>query len=136
MFVRTGFTVLAAGCLAMLLVVIPGGAGWVAYPIWYVAGLGMGLVMPSVGVLLLEKSPPEKRGANSAAMQMADVITSALTIGAAGVLVAAAERGLLPLPAAVGVVNVAMALLAATGAVLAVRIRSVARTAEPLGLAA
>ncbi|MDQ3457510.1 MAG: MFS transporter [Actinomycetota bacterium] len=135
-FVRTGFTVLAAGCLAMLVIVVPGGAGWVAYPIWFIAGLGMGLAMPSVGVLLLEKSPPEQRGANSAAMQIADVMTSALTIGAAGALVAAAERGLLPLPVAVGVVNVAMALLAATGAVLAGRLRSAARTFEPLPLAA
>lgn len=112
-FVRTGFMGLAAGCRAMLLIVIPGGAGWVAYPIWSVAGLGMGLAMPSVGVLLLEKSPPEQRGANFAA-----------------------ERGLLPLPAAVGIVNVAMAVLAATGALLAGRLRSAPRTAEPLGWAA
>lgn len=133
-FVRTGFAVLAVSCAAMALIVSPIGTGWSAYPIWFAAGIGMGLAMPSVGVLLLELSPAAQRGTNSAAMQIADVMISALTIGAAGALVAAAEAGLLPLPVAVGTVDVAMALLAATGAVLAFRLRPVpaATLAEPV----
>ena len=69
-------------------------AGWPAYLIWAVAGLGMGLGMPSVGVLLLDQSPEHRRGADSAALQIADVTASALCIGLAGVLVAAATAGL------------------------------------------
>ena len=68
----------------------PALGGWPAYPSWAVAGLGMGLGMPSVGVLLLDQSPEHRRGADSAALQIADVTASALCIGLAGVLVAAA----------------------------------------------
>lgn len=123
---RTGFTLLAVGCLGMVGIVLPFGAGWIAYPVWLVAGLGMGLAMPSVGVLLLELSPPAERGANSSAMQIADVMTSALTVGAAGALVAAAEADLLPFSVAVGIVDVSMAALAVVGAVFAFRVRPAA----------
>src|SRR3712207_9403174 len=87
---RSAGTVLAA---------LPGTGGWPAYLTWALAGLGMGFGMPSVGVLLLEQSPEHRRGADSAALQIADVTLSALSIGLAGVLVAAATEGLLGLPA-------------------------------------
>ena len=92
-----------------------------AYPGWAVAGLGMGLGMPSVGVLLLEQSPEHRRGADSAALQIADVTGSALCIGLAGVLVAAAAAGALPLTVAVPVAYGAAALLTLAGAALAGR---------------
>jgi len=127
LFVRAGFACLALSCTAMVLIVLPGGTAWAAYPIWFVAGLGMGMAMPSVGVLLLELSPPEQRGANSAAMQISDVIVAALCIGAGGALVAAAENGLLPLSVAVATVDLAMAVLALTGVLLAYRVRTTVR---------
>jgi hypothetical protein len=61
----------------------------------------MGLGMPSVGVLLLDQSPEHRTGADSAALQIADVTASALCIGSAGVLVAAATAGALSLSTAV-----------------------------------
>jgi MFS family permease len=97
---RAGFLLVAAGLAGTALVALPG-AGWVPYPTWALAGLGMGLGMPSVGVLLLDQSPEHRRGADSAALQIADVTCSALCIGLAGVLVAAATAGALSLPAAV-----------------------------------
>ncbi|MBA3417487.1 MAG: MFS transporter [Geodermatophilaceae bacterium] len=124
LLLRAGFALVALSCTAMVLIVLPVGMGWTAYPIWFVAGLGMGLAMPSVGVLLLELSPPEQRGANSAAMQISDVIAAALCIGFGGVLVAASENGLLPLPIAVGTVDLAMALIAFAGVLLAYRVRT------------
>ncbi|MBA2554784.1 MAG: hypothetical protein H0V10_14070 [Geodermatophilaceae bacterium] len=128
LFVRTGFILLAVSCVAMVLIVTPAGVAWVAYPIWLVAGTGMGLAMPGVGILLLELSPPEQRGANAAAMQICDVSVSALCIGAAGVLVAASENGLLPLRVAVGTVDLAMGMFAVAGALLAYRVRATTRT--------
>ena len=117
---RAGFLLVTAGLAGTALVVLPS-AGWVAYPGWAVAGLGMGLGMPSVGVLLLEQSPEHRRGADSAALQIADVTGSALCIGLAGVLVAAAAAGALPLTVAVPVAYGAAAVLALTGAALAGR---------------
>ena len=53
-----------------------------------VGGLGMGLSMASNAVLLFEFSPPQDRGANSAAIQMSDALGGLLVIGAAGVVYA------------------------------------------------
>lgn len=117
---RAGFLLLAAGLAGTALVALPS-AGWVAYPSWAVAGLGMGLGMPSVGVLLLEQSPEHRRGADSAALQIADVTGSALCIGLAGVLIASATAGALPLTVAVPVAYGAATLLGLTGAALAGR---------------
>jgi MFS family permease len=98
---RVGFGLLAVGLAATSLAALPALGGWSAYGSWAVAGLGMGLGMPSVGVLLLAQSPEHRRGADSAALQISDVTASALCIGLAGVLVAAATAGALSLPAAV-----------------------------------
>jgi MFS family permease len=98
---RAGFVLLGLGLAGSALAAVPALGGWPAYPFWALAGLGMGLGMPSVGVLLLDQSPEHRRGADSAALQISDVTASALCIGLAGVLVAAATTGLLPLPVAV-----------------------------------
>ncbi|MGK5115679.1 hypothetical protein [Geodermatophilus sp. CPCC 205506] len=118
---RLGFVLLAAGVGASALVAVPGVGGWPAYLTWAVAGLGMGLGMPSVGVLLLEQSPDHRRGADSAAFQIADVTGSALCVGLVGVLVAAATASLLPLAGAVVAAAVLLAALAAVGALVAPR---------------
>jgi MFS family permease len=98
---RVGFVLLAVGLAGTALAAVPALGGWPAYVTWAVAGLGMGLGMPSVGVLLLDQSPEHERGANSAALQISDVTASALCVGLAGVLVAAATAGALSMPAAV-----------------------------------
>lgn len=126
-FVRAGFTMLSVACVTMVVIAVPAFPGWPAYPIWLAAGLGMGLAMPSVGVLLLELSAPDQRGENAAAMQISDVTLAALCIGAAGVLVAAADRGVLELPVAVSIVFVLMAALGFAGALLAGRVRPMVR---------
>lgn len=90
---RAGFVLLALGLATTAAVAVPGLGGWPAYLSWFVAGVGMGLAMPSVGVLLLDLSPEAERGANSAALQISDVTGSALCIGLSGVLVAGAADG-------------------------------------------
>ncbi|SFO88567.1 Predicted arabinose efflux permease, MFS family [Geodermatophilus dictyosporus] len=113
---RAGFLLLATGTAATAVVAAPVSGAWPAYLTWAVAGLGMGLGMPSVGVLLLERSPEHRRGADSAAFQIADVAGSALAVGLVGVLVAAATAGVLPLAAAVVVATAVLAGLALLGA--------------------
>jgi MFS family permease len=98
---RAGFALLALGLAGTALAALPALGGWPAYPFWALAGLGMGLGMPSLGVLLLSQSPEHRRGADSAALQIADVTSSALCVGVAGVLIAAATAGLVSLPAAI-----------------------------------
>ncbi|MGY1608499.1 MFS transporter [Geodermatophilus sp. SYSU D00700] len=91
---RLGCLVVATGLAATATIAVPALGGWPAYLTWALAGVGMGLGMPSVGVLLLDQSPEAERGANSAALQISDVTASALCIGLSGVLVAgAADAG-------------------------------------------
>lgn len=118
---RTGFVLLAIGVAGTVLVAVPGAGGWPAYLTWAVAGLGMGLGMPSVGVLLFEQSPEHRRGADSAALQISDVTVSALCVGTVGVLIAAAAQGVLPLAGAVATAVALLTAVAATGALIAPR---------------
>ncbi|SDE20403.1 Predicted arabinose efflux permease, MFS family [Blastococcus fimeti] len=90
---RAGFLLLALGLAATAATAVPSSGGWPAYLSWFVAGVGMGLAMPSVGVLLLDQSPEAERGAISAALQISDVTASALCVGLSGVLVAGAVDG-------------------------------------------
>jgi MFS family permease len=127
---RLGFALLAVGLAGTALAAIPALGGWPAYLTWAVAGLGMGLGMPSVGVLLLDQSAERDRGANSAALQISDVTASALCIGLAGVLIAAAAGGALSVPAAVLVTIAVLTALALVG------VRVAGRTAPPADRAA
>jgi MFS family permease len=125
---RAGFLVLAAGLVGTALVAVPGLHGWPSYLTWAVAGLGMGLGMPSLSVLLLDQSPEHRRGADSAAFQIADVTSSALCVGVVGVLIAATTASLLSLPAAVLLAAAVLTALALAGAWLAPRAGAPAAT--------
>ena len=131
---RLGFVLLAVGLAATALAALPALGGWPAYGTWAVAGLGMGLGMPSVGILLLDASPVHRRGADSAALQIADVTASALCVGLAGVLVAAATAGAFSLPLAVTGSIAVFVLLALAGVRVAGRAAAPAPT--PAGPAA
>jgi hypothetical protein len=121
LLLRVGFLLLAAGLAGTAVIALPGVGGWPAYLSWGIAGLGMGLAMPSVGVLLLEQSPEHRRGADSASFQIADVTGSALTVGVVGILVAAATSALLALSTAVLAAAAILTALALLGALVAPR---------------
>jgi MFS family permease len=128
---RTGFVLLAVGLAATAVVAVPGVGGWPSYLSWAVAGLGMGLGMPSVGVLLLDQSPEHRRGADSAAFQIADVTGSALCVGVVGVLIGATVAGVLALSTAVLVAVAVLTGLAVVGAVVAPRAGAASAAREP-----
>ena len=130
---RAGFVLLAVGLVGTGLAAVPALGGWPAYPFWAVAGLGMGLGMPSVGVLLLAQSPEHRRGADSAALQISDVTCSALCVGLAGVLVAAAAAGQLSLPFAVGASVAGFTVLALIGIRVAGRVAAPVAGSAPAG---
>jgi MFS family permease len=130
---RLGFVLLAAGLAGTALAAVPGLGGWPAYVSWAVAGLGMGLGMPSVGVLLLDQSAERDRGVNSAALQISDVTASALCIGLAGVLIAAAADGALSVPGAVLITIAVLTALALVGVGVAGRTAAPVPGATPAG---
>jgi MFS family permease len=130
---RTGFALLALGLAGTALAALPALGGWPAYPFWALAGLGMGLGMPSLGVLLLSQSPEHRRGADSAALQIADVTSSALCVAVAGVLIAAATAGLVSLPAAIVASVGVFTAVALLGVAVAGRAAAPATGAVPAG---
>jgi hypothetical protein len=121
--IRTGFTLIAVSAGLVALVAQPAVPGWLIFPAWAVAGLGAGLTMSSLGVLLLRYTNDADRGADSAALQLSDAVTSAITTGIAGVLVAAAARGVLGYTAAFTVLDLAMVGVAGVGIAVAGRAR-------------
>lgn len=122
--VRTGFTLVAIGAVAVAFAVRPEHPGWLMYPAWCVGGLGAGLAMSTVSVLLLKYTNDRDRGTDSAALQLSDATSSAITTGIAGVLVAAAARATLGYTAAFTILALAMGAVAVLGAVAAGRVRA------------
>jgi MFS family permease len=121
---RAGFVLVAAAGVVMALAAVPELPGWLAYLAWVLGGMGAGLSMSSAGVLMLKFTSDAERGANSAALQLSDATSSALTTGLAGVIVAAATRGAIGTTAGFVTLDLAMSVVALTGAALAVRARA------------
>ncbi len=93
--VRVGFVLLVAAALLAALAVQPSMSGVWMFVAWGLGGAGAGLGMSSASVLMLACTTDAERGADSASLQISDAVSSALTTGLAGVLVAAAARGAL-----------------------------------------
>lgn len=113
--IRRGFLALLVCVAGIGLLSLPGAPGWPTYLVWACGGLGMGLGVPSTGVLILALSPEGTEGANSSALQIADVIAAALCISFGGVLIGAAEHGAFTLSTALALLCAAMSLIALTG---------------------
>ena len=122
--VRTGMALIGVAAVLVAVAVQPGAPGWLMYPAWGIGGLGAGLAMSTVSVLLLRYTNDRDRGADSAALQLADATTSAFTTGLAGVLVAAAARATIGYTTAFTALALAMGGLAAFGAANAARVHA------------
>jgi len=118
---RLGFGCVAVAVTAIGVASVPAAPAWLAYPAWLVAGLGAGLTMPTLSVLMLQHTNDRDRGRDSAALQLSDVTTSALTTGLAGILVAAAARATLGYTAAFVALDATMVVVALVGAATAGR---------------
>lgn len=120
---RVGFGCVAVAVALIGVASVPAAPAWLAYPAWFVAGLGAGLAMPTLSVLMLQHTNDRDRGRDSAALQLSDTTTAALTTGLAGILVAAAARAAIGYTAAFVALDGAMVVLAVVGAAAAGRTR-------------
>jgi MFS family permease len=112
--VRTGLLIVLAGIAGMLvLVLIPAVPVAEGLAAWTVAGLGMGLSYAPLSLMMLHKAAPGQEGQASASLNLADVLGTAIGIGAGGAAVAAAAGGDLRMGVAVAfVITGAVGLLA------------------------
>jgi predicted MFS family arabinose efflux permease len=112
--VRTGFGTLALSLAATAVIGPHWPTGWLAAVLWLVGGAGMGLAIPSLTVLTMHHAAEDQRGFASSALQVADMMASALTVGLGGVLLGALASAAHP-TAAVVPLDLAMGALALTG---------------------
>ncbi len=106
---------------------------WVAGASWIVGGVGMGMAMPSVGLLTLSLSPEEEQGANSAALQVSDALFSTIFIGVAGAVYAVATRQSGSDRWAFWTIDAIMGALALLGMVVGWRVRPAVAAADTPG---
>jgi MFS family permease len=90
---RAGFVLVGAAVAALVSLTFGSVTMWLAAPLWAVAGAGMGLGYPTVSVTMLRLSPAAEQGANTAALQICDVIGSVAGVALAATLVAVAGSG-------------------------------------------
>lgn len=113
-FVLIGTLFIAGGISGTVLL------AWAAVPpmvgmlAWTFAGLGMGLVHPTLSVLTLALSPEDQQGANSSALQVSDALSAAIALAVTGSMLVVLREplGLLAYVVCFGAM-VAIALLAA-----------------------
>jgi hypothetical protein len=91
--IRTGLVIVLAGIAGMAAALQPAVPAWSALAAWTVAGLGMGLAYAPISLMMLRKAPPGQEGRVSASLNLADVLGTALGIGAGGAAVAASAGG-------------------------------------------
>lgn len=82
--VRFGAGVTTVALFGAIAAISPHVPVWTAALSMFFAAFGMGFVFPNVSVLTLELSAPADQGANSASLQVADGLTSTLSVAVAG----------------------------------------------------
>lgn len=85
---RVGARLLVAGIGLVLTAAALGLSPWLVGAAWVVAGSGMGLMYPRIGILVLESSTEHEQGTNTAAMSIADAAGGATAISLTGLLFA------------------------------------------------
>ncbi|WP_431959825.1 MFS transporter [Actinacidiphila sp. bgisy160] len=84
-----GMFLMAAAIAGAALPLLDAAPAWSTAAAWAVGGLGAGLVISSLSVILFKLSPPSEAGANSAALQVSDALSSVVLVAAAGTVFAA-----------------------------------------------
>ncbi|MGW2561693.1 MFS transporter [Streptomyces sp. NPDC001514] len=132
-----GMILVATAIAAAPSVLIESVPVWIVGVAWGWGCFGMGLVIASSSVLLLQLSAPEEAGANSAALQISDALSNVLLLAMGGAAFAALGGGAVgghavsdaggaggSHPVAFAVVFLPMAAVALVGAWVATRLRA------------
>ena len=89
--VRAGLVIVLAGIAGMTVMLQPGVPVAAGLAAWTVAGLGMGLAYSPISLLMLREAPAGREGWASASLNLADVLGTAIGIGAGGAAVASGD---------------------------------------------
>jgi MFS family permease len=87
-FVTACFAILLVAIAILALVLVPTVPIIVASIAWGIAGIGMGLGYAPLALIVLAEAPPEGQGRATAALQLSDVLGTALGTGTGGAVIA------------------------------------------------
>lgn len=89
LLLRVGVTLIAVGIVLSLAVFLSDLPVLVSFPLWAISGLGMGMSFSTLMLSILDDAPEGNEGATISAGQLANMLGTALGVGAAGSVVAA-----------------------------------------------
>jgi len=134
-FTRLGFVLVVVGALVSIPAVMPGVPPEILIATWILPGVGMGVMYSAVTLVVLRRSRPSEQGSATSSLQLADILGTALGVGAGGAIAAAGTRaGGDGLGWALAAVFVMTAVVATLGALASGRLGSA--TADGSGRAA
>ena len=122
-FVTACFAIVLLAIALLALVLSPSVPIIVASIAWGIAGIGMGLGYAPLTLVVLAEAPPEGQGMATAALQLSDVLGTALGTGAGGAVIAFALGAGQPASVGLGGVMVLGAAVGCIGLVLSARLR-------------
>jgi MFS family permease len=135
-FVALGFACVAVGALITIPAVLPGFPAELTVLTWLLPGLGMGFMYSAVTLVVLRGANPTETGAASSALQLSDILGTALGAGIAGAITAYGTRsGGDALGWSLAAVFLMSSIAAGLGALASRRIRLPKRALSTIGAA-
>lgn len=119
---RTGLALIATGILLSAAVYLSDLSVWLSFPTWAVAGLGMGMSFSTLMLNILDDAPEGSEGATISAGQLANMLGTALGVGAGGAIVAATSIDDLATQRGFVALTIGAVVVLVTGFVLGARV--------------
>jgi MFS family permease len=91
-FIRLGFALMAIGCALTMLAVLPGVPPEIAILTWIPPSMGMGFMYSAVTLVVLRGVAASEQGSTTSALQLSDILGTALATGVAGAIIAFGQR--------------------------------------------
>lgn len=91
-FVARGALLVVAGILLSMPALLDAVPAWIVVVTFPLAGLGMGFAYAAVALVVLRDAAPAEQGSASAALQLSDILGTALGAGIGGAIIAVGSR--------------------------------------------
>ena len=88
-YLRLGSTLIAVAIVAAATLVLPGSPVAFAWVGWACGGFGIGMIYPTLAVLVFDLAAPHEQGASTSALQVSDSLMSAFVLALSGTAVSA-----------------------------------------------
>jgi len=125
---RIGFVLIGLADASFIVLSQPSSTAWLMAPAWALAGFGIGLIVPPINALALDRTTDADRSSDVSSLQIADTTSSCIATGFAGVLVGYAIRGSLDFTTAFAIIGASMATIALVGATATGRLHRAAHS--------